>query len=124
VKKNIEQVFTRFVNEGKATIRFKHPPHDVCIKCDVLQLKLFLQTLKLGLGEKLPEKTLMLSNIAATSKVPPIPKTKFVVLSKAAYPTLEGFPRTLQILKVKYACNLYCLIHSIVNLNVNLILLL
>lgn len=103
MKKNIEQIFTRFVNEGKATIRFKYPPHDICIKCDSLQLKSFLQTLKLGLEETVPTKTLKLSNITATSKVPPIPKTKFVVLSKAAYPTLEGFPRTLQILKVKYA---------------------
>ncbi|PNF40776.1 Leucine-rich repeat protein 1 [Cryptotermes secundus] len=103
VKKNIEQIFTRFVNEGKATIRFKYPPHDICIKCDSLQLKPFLQTLKLGLEETVPTKTLKLSNITCTSKVPPIPKTKLVVLSKAAYPALEGFPRTLQILKINYA---------------------
>lgn len=102
MKKNIEQVFTRFVNEGKATIRFKQPPHDVCIICDSLQLKLFLKTLKLGLGEKVPPRSLMLSNITTTSKVPPIPKTNLVILSKAAYPTLEGFPRTLQVLKVSY----------------------
>jgi LRR-repeat protein 1 len=106
VKKNIEQVFTRFLNEGKATIRFKDPPHDMCIRCDSLQLKLFLRTLKLGLEEKVPTKTLMLSSINTAAKVPPIPKTKFVVLSKATYPTLEGFPRTLEILKVKFAYTL------------------
>ncbi|XP_069702523.1 leucine-rich repeat protein 1-like isoform X2 [Periplaneta americana] len=103
VKKNIEQVFTRFVNEGKATIRFKNPPHDICIKCDSLQLKCFLRTLKLGLEEKISPKALMLSNITTTSKLPSIPKTKLEVLSKAAYPILEGFPRTLQILRINHA---------------------
>ena len=28
---NIEQVFTRLVNEGKTTIRFKEPENDLCI---------------------------------------------------------------------------------------------
>ena len=103
VKNNVEQVFTRFVNEGKATIRFKTPPHDVCIKCDSLQLKLFLRTLKLGLENKVPGKALMLSSLTSTSRVPPAPKTKVSILSKAAYPTLEGFPRTVQILKVIFS---------------------
>jgi LRR-repeat protein 1 len=104
VKKNIEQIFTRYVEEGKATVRFKNPPHDICIICDPLQLKLFLRTLKLALEEKVPTKSLMLSSITPTSSLPPTPKTKYVVLTKAAYPTLEGFPRTLQTLKVKYTC--------------------
>jgi LRR-repeat protein 1 len=93
-------MFTRFVEEGKATIRFKNPPHDISIVCDPLQLKLFLRTLKLALEEKVSAKTLMLSSIIPTSNVPPAPKTKYVVLTKAAYPTLEGFPRTLEMLKV------------------------
>ncbi|KAJ9582469.1 hypothetical protein L9F63_003162 [Diploptera punctata] len=103
VKNNIEQVFTRFVNEGKATIRFKSPPHDLCIKCDSLQLKLFLRTLKLGLENKIPAKTLLLSNITSTSRMPSAPKTKLAVLSRADYPILEGFPRTLHTLKINCA---------------------
>lgn len=102
MRKNIEQIFTRFVEEGKATVRFKNPPHDICIICDPLQLKLFLRTLKLALEGNVSTKSLMLSCITSTSSVPPAPKTKYVVLTKAAYPTLEGFPRTLQTLKVKY----------------------
>lgn len=102
MKKNIEQIFTRFVEEGKATVRFKNPPHDISIICDPLQLKLFLRTLKLALEEKVSTKSLMVSSITPVSVLPPAPKTKYVVLTKAAYPTLEGFPRTLQILKVKY----------------------
>ena len=31
MKSNIEQIFARFVSEGKATLRMKDPPHDVCI---------------------------------------------------------------------------------------------
>lgn len=104
MKKNIEQIFTRFVDIGKATVRFKNPPHDICIMCDPLQLKLFLRILKLALEEKVSTKSLMLSSITPTPGLPPAPKTKYVVLSKAAYPTLEGFPRTLQTLKVKCTC--------------------
>ena len=93
-------MFTRFVNEGKATIRFKTPPHDLCMKCDILQLKVFLKTLKLGLENKVPVKALMLSNITSSTRMPPAPKTKIAIISKADYPTLEGFPRTLKELKV------------------------
>lgn len=31
LRKNIETVFSKFAHEGKATIRFKQPPLDVCI---------------------------------------------------------------------------------------------
>lgn len=43
---NIKQVFTKFMNEGKATIRFTEPPHDMYIKCDANPLKSFLKVLK------------------------------------------------------------------------------
>ena len=50
---NIEKVFTKFVNEGKATVRFKRPAHDICItKCDVIQLKAFLNVLRNVLEKK------------------------------------------------------------------------
>ncbi|XP_020030084.1 leucine-rich repeat protein 1 isoform X3 [Castor canadensis] len=31
LKENIEQFFTKFVDEGKATVRLKEPPVDICI---------------------------------------------------------------------------------------------
>ena len=31
VKNNIVRVFTKFVREGKATIKFKDPAHDIAI---------------------------------------------------------------------------------------------
>jgi hypothetical protein len=43
IKDNIEQIFTKFVNEGKATIRLKHPEQDLCLcKVCALQLELLL----------------------------------------------------------------------------------
>jgi hypothetical protein len=44
---NISQTFERFVAEGKCTIRLKKPSVDLIMsKCDVMQLKLFLRTIK------------------------------------------------------------------------------
>ncbi|XP_006872382.1 PREDICTED: leucine-rich repeat protein 1 isoform X2 [Chrysochloris asiatica] len=34
LKENIEQVFTKFVDEGKATVRLKEPPVDICLSKD------------------------------------------------------------------------------------------
>ena len=41
------KVFERFINEGKATVRFREPAHDLCIKkADAIQLKAFINLLK------------------------------------------------------------------------------
>lgn len=31
IRDNIEQIFAKFINEGKATIRLKDPPQDLCL---------------------------------------------------------------------------------------------
>ena len=31
IKENLQQVFSKFLEKGKATIRFKEPPHDLFI---------------------------------------------------------------------------------------------
>ncbi|ETN64429.1 LRR47 protein [Anopheles darlingi] len=46
---NIDKIFTRFLEEGKATISFRVPEHDVQIKSDKIQLTAFLKVLKLVL---------------------------------------------------------------------------
>ncbi|KAL1131529.1 hypothetical protein AAG570_011146 [Ranatra chinensis] len=107
---NVESVFTRYVNEGKATLRFKSPPHDLIINCSsaVSDLKCFLQALKhCLLGDTSTSddggpvrKPVHYSNLAAVPKIPPKPKTKFTVTSKQNYPHLEGFPRTLESLEI------------------------
>ncbi|XP_043275954.1 leucine-rich repeat protein 1 [Venturia canescens] len=93
---NIEKIFTKFVNDGKATIRLKEPPHDLIIQSDVVQLKSFLHVLKLGLLKKLDPAVLSVSNM--NPKTFTTQKTKVVITKKADYPVLEGFPRTTEIL--------------------------
>ncbi|XP_032962958.1 leucine-rich repeat protein 1 isoform X2 [Rhinolophus ferrumequinum] len=38
LKENIEQFFTKFVDEGKATVRLKTPPVDICLSKDSIWL--------------------------------------------------------------------------------------
>ncbi|XP_055917427.1 leucine-rich repeat protein 1 [Eupeodes corollae] len=99
VSDNIENMFTKFINDGKATISFKTPPENLMIKCDPIQLKSFLQTLKLGLQGK--SSVNLKSNIAAATAIPvkSQPLMKMVVTKRAEYP-LKGFPRSLKTLTV------------------------
>nr|XP_045603590.1 leucine-rich repeat protein 1-like isoform X2 [Procambarus clarkii]XP_045603591.1 leucine-rich repeat protein 1-like isoform X2 [Procambarus clarkii]XP_045603592.1 leucine-rich repeat protein 1-like isoform X2 [Procambarus clarkii] len=97
---NIEAVFTKCVGEGKFTIRFKDPAHDLCIKADPVLAKSFLHTLKLGLQNKDIDK-LHLSNLAPVkqSQVEK-PKTKLIIESKQDYPITTAFPYSLELLKI------------------------
>nr|CAD7402550.1 unnamed protein product [Timema cristinae] len=97
---NIENVFVKFINEGKASIRLKIPPVDLCINCDdALSLKGFLRTLKLGLEDKNAIKTSILSTSSVLKTIAK-PKTKLCIYKKSDYPVLEGFPRTLETLEI------------------------
>ncbi|XP_033634116.1 leucine-rich repeat protein 1-like [Asterias rubens] len=106
LKGNMEQVFTRFVQEGKATLRLKEPEQDICIsKADPLQLKNFLSVLKLGCqGSKL-EKVHLSTLTPATSAQVERPKTKMVILQRSDYPIRERFPKGLESLRVN-GCSL------------------
>ncbi|XP_042216311.1 leucine-rich repeat protein 1-like isoform X2 [Homarus americanus] len=99
---NIEAVFTKFVAEGKFTIRFKEPSHDLCVKADPVLAKTFLQTLKQGIQNKDIEK-LRLSNLnpVKQSQVEK-PMTKLIIRSKQEYPITTAFPYSLEILKMEY----------------------
>lgn len=98
VKRNIEKVYTRFANEGKTTIAFKLPTHDLQIKCDPVQLKLFLNELRNALEGK-PHET-RLTSLAVTG-VPKkaMPVLKLNISKPSDYP-VRGLPRTLQQLQV------------------------
>lgn len=48
VKQNINKMFLKFLNEGKATISFKEPPHDLQINCDKIQLVSFMKAFRMG----------------------------------------------------------------------------
>ena len=54
--RNVEQIFDKFVDEGKATIRLKVPARDLCIRnVDKIQLKAFVSMVKKSLNAKTPE---------------------------------------------------------------------
>lgn len=47
IRNNVTNMFTKMISEGKATIRFSEPAHDLLVHCgDVVQLKSFLMVLK------------------------------------------------------------------------------
>lgn len=113
VRDNLERVFTKFLADGKATISLKQPAHDLQIRCDAVQLRCFLQALKLGLQGKKVDAEAEVS--AAGAARPPVvrlgslattaipasahPVTKLVVRSRGDYP-LRGLPKTLRTLQV------------------------
>ncbi|KAJ8971497.1 hypothetical protein NQ317_013136 [Molorchus minor] len=100
LKGNIKQVLTKFVNEGKCTIQFHKPEHDLYIQCDVIQLKGFLHLLKRALENKITDKDL---KVCSMSVMPVKPKdvapTKLVITKRSEYPG-TGFPRTLEELRI------------------------
>ncbi|XP_011554086.3 leucine-rich repeat protein soc-2 homolog [Plutella xylostella] len=92
--KSIKQVFVKCLNEGKATIRFEDPTHDLCIKCEVIQLKCFMRLLKSCItGDTKGLQLTNLSNISVTGK--DVAPTKLVVRDRSEFPA-KGLPRTLE----------------------------
>lgn len=100
LKRNIEKVFTKFVQDGKATLSFKQPPHDLLIRCESIQLKAFLQVFKNALEGKLDASKQTLSTLAVTG-VPKksVPPKSMTILKPSEYP-LRGLPNTLVTLNV------------------------
>ncbi|MBN3314737.1 LLR1 protein, partial [Atractosteus spatula] len=103
LKENIEQFFTRFVEDGKATIRLKEPAVDVCLsKADANNLKNFLSAARLAHRgadlDTLPLSTLTSVRARDVEK----PKSKLTITSKKDYPLTSGFPYSLEQLQVSY----------------------
>ena len=96
VRDNIIQVFSKFVGEGKATIKFKEPAHDLCIsKADPTKLKEILSLLKMAPSQHPADTPLLVP-----PKVQDIerPKKCLVIRSRSEYPT-EGFPGSIETLQ-------------------------
>ncbi|XP_016016438.2 leucine-rich repeat protein 1 isoform X2 [Rousettus aegyptiacus] len=102
LKENIDQFFTKFVDEGKATVRLKEPPVDICLsKANSSSLKGFLSAVKLAyrgcdidapLSNPIPVKTSEFEKF----------KTKMVITSKKDYPLSKNFPHSLEHLQTSY----------------------
>ena len=90
------------MEEGKATLRFKQPAHDLCItKCDKILLKSFLSVLKKILTTNDCQGITFSSlNTPATVKQVNKAQTKMVVTEKKNYPITTNFPHTLEKLQV------------------------
>lgn len=96
--KNIKQVFVKCIHEGKATIRFEQPPHDLSIKCEQIQLKCFMKLLRSCIvGDTKHLQISSLSNITVTAK-DSAPR-KLVILDRGEFP-VKGLPRTLETLYI------------------------
>ncbi|XP_068948079.1 leucine-rich repeat protein 1 isoform X1 [Petaurus breviceps papuanus] len=103
LKENIEQFFTKFVEEGKATVRLKEPAVDVCLsKANSSNLKNFLSAVRLAhqgrAVEPLPLLTLAPLKTSEVEK----PKTKMVITSRKDYPLTKNFPCSLEHLQASY----------------------
>ena len=100
IKNNVGNMFTKLINEGKSTVRFNDPPHDLCIKCDdKLQLKSFLMVIKKVMdGKEIQNLTLSALQPVSTKQLEG-PKKKLIVLKRGDYPS-AGFPSTLQHLQI------------------------
>ncbi|XP_025989436.1 leucine-rich repeat protein 1 isoform X2 [Solenopsis invicta] len=102
ITKNIERVFTKFVDNGKITIRLTQPSHDLIIQSDTIQLKNFLRLLNLIISghsqryNSLVKQCTLTSDVSFNSNEFSVGKVKVVVKKKSEYPTLQGFPRTTQ----------------------------
>lgn len=117
IKNNIQKVLTRFLDEGKATVQFVKPPHDLYVQADAIQLRAFLQLLRKILEGKLTGKEVC-SSLAVMPGPAKGPATKLVITSRSQYPMkgnylqlklfiksfadvyFIGFPRTLETLKI------------------------
>ncbi|XP_008937856.1 PREDICTED: leucine-rich repeat protein 1, partial [Merops nubicus] len=103
VQENIERFFTRFVEEGKATVRLREPAVDVCLsKADASSLKSFLSAVRLA-HQGAEAGALPLSALvpAKTSEVEK-PKTKMIITSRRDYPLTKNFPHSLEHLQASY----------------------
>ncbi|XP_006872381.1 PREDICTED: leucine-rich repeat protein 1 isoform X1 [Chrysochloris asiatica] len=102
LKENIEQVFTKFVDEGKATVRLKEPPVDICLsKANSSSLKGFLSAMRLahrGCDIETPLLTLTPVKTSDFEKF----KTKMIITSKKDYPLNKNFPYSLEHLQTSY----------------------
>ncbi|XP_072938375.1 leucine-rich repeat protein 1 [Epargyreus clarus] len=92
--KCLKQVFVKCLSEGKATLRFEDPPHDLCIKSEVLQLKCFMKLLKSCITNDTKDlKISDLCNISVTVK--DNAPTKLTIHDRSEFPS-KGLPRTLE----------------------------
>lgn len=96
---NINAVLTKFLNEGKTTIQFKVPAHDLYIQADTIQLKGFLHLLRNAIEKKPTGVQLQKYSSMAVQPAKKIAPTKLTIMKRSDYP-IKGLPRTLEELHI------------------------
>lgn len=99
IKDNILNVLTKFVNEGKTTIQFKVPAHDLYIQADTIQLKGFLHLLRNALEKKVSGIEMNKYSSLMVQHAKKVAPTKLVIGRRSDYP-IRGLPRTLEELRI------------------------
>ncbi|KAM4690632.1 leucine-rich repeat protein 1 [Rhinophrynus dorsalis] len=102
LQENIEHLFTKFLEEGKATVRLQEPRVDICLsKAESCSLKNFISALRLA--HKGTDVGSVLSRLvpAKTADIEK-PRTKMFITSKKDYPITKNFPFSLEHLQVSY----------------------
>ncbi|XP_041980782.1 leucine-rich repeat-containing protein 1 [Aricia agestis] len=95
--KGIKKAFVKCLSEGKVTLRFEEPPHDLCIKSNEPELKKFMKLLQSCItGDT---KNVKLGELCSLGVVKEKMPTKLVILNRSEYPT-SGLPRSLEYLYV------------------------
>uniref|UniRef100_T1IPT6 PIF1/LRR1 pleckstrin homology domain-containing protein n=1 Tax=Strigamia maritima TaxID=126957 RepID=T1IPT6_STRMM len=116
VKNNVDKVFSKFVVEGKCTVRFKDPPLDVSIKkADPLQLKILLNLLKhCHANEDFGGRNVPLISAITTKQLSL--SRQMTIKSRAQYPAIgKQFPSSLERLTIN-SCELKRIDSRIYNL--------
>ncbi|XP_050314142.1 leucine-rich repeat protein 1 [Anthonomus grandis grandis] len=100
LKDNLKHIFARFINDGKCTIQFKKPEHDLCVQGDPIQVKGFLHLLKRAFEGKVASNEFTYSSLNVMPvKQKEVPVTKLEISHRSQYPS-KGFPRTLEFLSI------------------------
>ncbi|EDV29187.1 uncharacterized protein TRIADDRAFT_52818 [Trichoplax adhaerens] len=97
LKGNVEQLFGKFIHDGKGTIRLKSPPVDLCLsKANPVELKKFLCAIRLCHQDRDTDKLeLSLLRPAKTQELEK-PQTSMAILSSQEYPVKRPFPSSLE----------------------------
>lgn len=99
--KCITRVLSRFINEGKATIQFETPPHNLFIQADSILLKTFLHVLRRAVENKLTDKDLLATSMSVTATPIKHPPKKIIIQRRSEYPP-KGFPKTVEVLHINH----------------------
>jgi len=99
---NVLRVFTKCLQDGKATIQLKDPPFDIRLsKADIHQLKTFLLTLKSAHEGKELDKSQVSMLAPSSTKAVEKPTERLCILNKKDYPLTTGFPSSLTTLEIR-----------------------